>query len=528
MKHAALMLLLCAAMAQGQDTAKGFVYHDANGNGARDGGEAGVPGVAVSNGRDVVRTGSDGAWSLPVTDDTGLFVVKPAGWAVPVDEMQIPQHYYIHKPAGSPELVVPGVEPTGPLPASIDFPLTKWEEPEDYTVLLFGDPQTRGLREVNFVAHDVIAEVIGTDALFGITLGDIVADDAGLFSTIADLTSKIGIPWYNVFGNHDSNRDGERSTPDGRITAPDDRYSDETFERVYGPSTIAFEYGKVSYIILENVYYKPDSGYEGRFTDDQVAFVNGYLEGVPNDNLVILLMHIPILRAQNREALFDAIDDRPNTLSIAAHTHTLINAFIDEQGGWKGKEPHHHFVNGTVCGSWWCGTFDERGIPHATMNDGAPNGYAYLHIDGPSYKIHYKPAGRPADYQMNVHLPDEVTRAELTNTTVLANIFNGTERSTVEMTHDGGKTWTPMEMKPAIDPLNKWMEEISVYLDTEVDGKKLSSVFGYKMDPARPIRHMWQAPMPTGLDPGAHLITVRTTDMYGYTWTGNRLVRVLE
>ena len=72
------MLLLAAvtARADAQDTARGVVYADANANAVRDAGEAGLPGVLVSNGREVAATDADGVWSLPVTDDTALFVVR--------------------------------------------------------------------------------------------------------------------------------------------------------------------------------------------------------------------------------------------------------------------------------------------------------------------------------------------------------------------------------------------------------------------------------------------------------------------
>jgi hypothetical protein len=38
------------------DEAKGVVYHDQNGNGTRDAGEPGLPDVAVSNQREIVKT----------------------------------------------------------------------------------------------------------------------------------------------------------------------------------------------------------------------------------------------------------------------------------------------------------------------------------------------------------------------------------------------------------------------------------------------------------------------------------------
>ena len=39
----------------------------------------GLPGVRVSNGQEVVKTDATGQYSLAVSDDTILFVIKPAG-----------------------------------------------------------------------------------------------------------------------------------------------------------------------------------------------------------------------------------------------------------------------------------------------------------------------------------------------------------------------------------------------------------------------------------------------------------------
>src|SRR5690606_28004075 len=101
-----------------QETAQGVVFHDQNGNGQADSGEPGVANVAVSNGRDVVRTGDDGRYTLPVEQNAIVFVVKPAGWQVPISKPEyLPRFYYVHRPEGSPELKYGGVEPTGALPA---------------------------------------------------------------------------------------------------------------------------------------------------------------------------------------------------------------------------------------------------------------------------------------------------------------------------------------------------------------------------------------------------------------------------
>ena len=83
--------------------ATGVVFHDKNKNGIHDEGEPGIPKVAVSNQREVVVTNAEGKWKLPHGDDTIFFVIKPSGWKTPVNEVQLPQFYYIHKPNGSPK-----------------------------------------------------------------------------------------------------------------------------------------------------------------------------------------------------------------------------------------------------------------------------------------------------------------------------------------------------------------------------------------------------------------------------------------
>ena len=66
--------------------ATGIVYHDLNGNGTLDEGEPGLPGVSVSNQREIVETDEAGRWVLPVDDDTIFFVIKPRDWMTPVNK----------------------------------------------------------------------------------------------------------------------------------------------------------------------------------------------------------------------------------------------------------------------------------------------------------------------------------------------------------------------------------------------------------------------------------------------------------
>jgi hypothetical protein len=513
-----IILIALAALfgnALAQQTVKGVVFIDADKNGSFDVGEMGVPDVCISNGIDVTQTDATGRWALPVDDDTGIFVVKPSGYAVPVNNTQIPQYSYLHKPNGSPQLTVPGVPATGPLPESIDFPLYPADESGPFSALLFGDPQARGSKEVNFISRDVVQECIGTDAVFGISLGDMVADDPSLFKEISESIAQIGIPWYNIFGNHDHNR-----------AAKEDEYKDETFERFFGPSTFAFEYGQSVFIGFKNIFYQPNGKYKSRFTMEQIAFVRNYLQSVPKEKLIVLMMHAPILRSENREEIYALIKDRPHTLSISGHTHQMAHVFIDENMGWPGKEPHHHFINATVSGSWWCGMYDELGIPHATMNDGAPNGYSIVTFDGNEYSIRFKAARKPADYQMNIYVLDDILQSQADTTKVLVNVFAGSERSKVEMQFGADGKWITMQQVFVRDPACLRMHQLAPYLDMEKDGVTLDMVFGWRMDFPSKSRHIWQGALPLNPPKGTHTITIRTTDTFGRRWTAHRIVRI--
>ncbi len=510
----ALMILPCSLLAE-EKLASGTVFHDRNQNGRFDSDEPGLKDIAVSNGRDVTTTDGSGAWKLPVDDDTIFFVVKPSGWAPPVNGDQLPQFYYIHKPGGSPESFrYPGVSPTGPLPESIDFPLLKSAEPEKFKAVFFGDPQPSSIDQVNYIAHDVIAELIGTDSKFGVTLGDIMFDRLELFEPSNANTAQIGIPWYNVIGNHDLNREAEI-----------DSDSDETFHRFFGPAYYSFDYGAVHFVVLDDVDWADHKRnghvtYKGGLGEDQIAFVKNDLKLVPEEKLIVLMMHIPLTDVGNRQELYRLIEKRPNTMSISGHTHWHAHKFIGKEDGWNGDKPHHHIVNVTVSGSWWKGLKNELGIPHATMRDGAPNGYSIITFDGAKHTLDFKAAGFPADYQLNIFTPSEIRTENIEATPVYVNVFNGSVDSVVKMRIGKGEEWLTLKKVVEVDPVYDSSRQREMAADPE--GKKPALNQPIKSD------HLWKAKLPAGLTTGSHLIQVEATDAYGRTHKGHRIIRVVK
>jgi hypothetical protein len=471
------------------EVAQGFVFHDRNGNGVRDEGER-------------AETDKLGRWMLPKHAEAIYFVVKPRGYMTTLSEENLPRFYYIHRENEPLDLSGPTVHPTGPLPESIDFPLVRQTEPDHFQAIIMGDPQPRNLEEVNFLAHDVLEELVGTTAAFAVTLGDITFDRPELYPDINRAAGTVGIPFYNTHGNHDANYDGL------------DTYQHyETWRTVFGPRYYSFDYGPVHFVILSDVIF-PEQGtrYVAGLGQQQLQWLEQDLSFVPEESLVVLAMHIP-LQPADRNAdfarLYELLQDRPYTLSFSAHSHTLSQGFLTEEHGWGGVTPHHHIVAGASCGRWWGGARDETDIPHATGSDGTPNGYFVVTFDGHDYSTRFKAARRPPDYQMQIQGPDEVAVADLEDTPVLVNVFNGNEKSIVEMAVGESGEWAAMEYAPQVDPLYERVTQRESGQDGSV------------------ATHIWEGRLPPGLPVGGHLIRVRTVDMYGQEFNGTRIIRVL-
>lgn len=515
---AALLILGIVAIAAlprpaGADTARGVVYEDRNRNGTRDSGEPGLRGVRVSNQREVTLTDRQGRWELPCTEDTTFFVVKPRGYMPPLDAHNLPRFSHTHKPAGSPPtLKYPGVAPTGPLPESIDFPLHRQREPRRFRAVFFGDTQPRDVREVGYFRESIVPELVGTDARFGVTLGDVVFDDLTVFEPHNAAVALIGVPWWNVIGNHDHNYD-----------VPNDRDADETFTRIYGPNYYSFDYGPVHFIALDDVEWggaKPaGSGtYSAGLDARQIEFVRNDLAHVPDSQLVVLMMHIPLTDVDNRAELYRLIEKRPYTLSISGHTHYHEHRFITAEDGWRGPEPHHHIVTVTACGSWWTGAPDARGIPHATMSDGAPNGYALLDFHRRGARLTFKAAGLPANKQMNVILPAAYRSDDPETRWLYVNVFDGSTRSTVEYRLHRHGPWTRLKQTWEADPSYLARQKEEALHPPPIPPYR-------KMGNAGKSGHLWKARLPE-LAPGTHPVEVRTRDLHGRVFREEHLLAV--
>ena len=151
------------------------------------------------------------------------------------------------------------------------------------------------------------------------------------------------------------------------------------------------------------------------------------------------------------------------------------------------------------------------------MADGAPNGYSIINFYGHKYSLDFKAAGRTADYQMNIHAPEVVFVEEAGETDIFVNVFNGSERSKVEMRLGKDDSWIAMERTVMVDPAYQ-----AIY-----DAEKAIKEKPWKaMAEPNDSVHLWRAQLPSDPKAGTHMLTVRTIDMHGRKYFGRRIIRV--
>lgn len=552
MKHRGLviLLLLNASILHAANTVTGVVYLDANGNLKRDADERGIPAVRVSNGHEVVTTGRTGAYSLPAYDDMVVFVVKPTGYGVPVDANNMPQFYYTHKPAGSPNELKTyrGLAPTGDLPESVDFALTDINEPTAFKAIITGDTQPYTDEQIDFLRDSLVTDVRNhhRQALFCLSMGDNVGDVLSLYPRYFATMGQLGMPVYYVPGNHDLDYD---------VSNSEDSF--DTFKSYAGPTYYSFNVGQVHFVVLCDVDYPSprfssgsSKAYNGLISDLQMEWLANDLDMTPDDYLIVLNMHIPVAsntgaasvrhQVDNRENLYELLADR-NAMILTGHTHTM-SYFLpgDELDGWGQPTPITQIIVGAACGSGWNGPLDAAGVPMSYMRCGAPRNYLVLNFDGNDYQVDFQPTLQAADKQMHLSFQNEnfeqwyqnnatenprqeqgrealtdrnvlnISDLRDSNTALVINVYAGTNDSEVWCQWDDQDPIKATKTTDFKDPY-ALLNEMLYTTRWSIEG--LST-------------HLWTCGIPAALGLGQHAVTVTTTDLHGRTYTENLVFEV--
>jgi hypothetical protein len=520
-----LMLMAAPAFAQAPETARGAVYLDRNENGVRDRGEPGISGVKVSNGRDVVKTDGQGRYAIPLPPESILFISKPARYRVPLDKVNLPKFYYIHYPTGTPQIVNwrwPVIKPTGPLPAAIDFALLPGEVKDKFNAFAFADPQTADNEDLDMMRKDIVDPLVGNPfgALFGVVAGDVSNDNLALYERHNRLMAMIGVPMWNVPGNHDLN-----------YQSPDNTYAVETFKSVFGPDYYSFEYGRVHVLALNNVEWRGSgNGYRGFLHPKQLEWIRNDLADVPPDKLILIVTHIPLItyaldengerykmgedvNTVNFSELLEILKPFKYIYGIAGHdTSNSWKVEVNHTHGWHGYPFIAHTLAEARGGGWSLGARDDRGVRPATMADGNPNGYYVLVFDGTKLTPRFYPSAEPDGRRMRVTLdpplvvPGDAREAQLdrgmqpAGLKAVVNLYDGGERDKITASLDGAPP-SPMKNVLRTDP---YMEHMYKLYENTPD----------KVAKPQPSSHIWEFDLPL-LAPGAHSLVFDAVDEFG-------------
>lgn len=531
----------------------GQVFDDANKNSRIDGGEAGIPGVSVSNGVDVVQTDEDGRYELPVRGDFTAFVSQPAGWQVPVDDQSFAQFSYNHYPEGSPELRFGGLEPTGDLPSAVNFPMAASEATAapQQSCPIATDTQAYDEQEIEYARDGAVADLMTRDDYAGcgiLLLGDNVGDDLSLNPALKGLYADANGPVRAVPGNHDV--DFDAAGPENSV---------DTYRRDFGAPYYSYDVGETHFVGLFNIIYDGveadggNGGYAEAISDEQLEWLRNDLAGVDDDKQIVVAAHAPIVSytgvvTENAAELYEILAEYPNAVTVGGHTHTLEHHIAgDQREEWADagipELTHDQVVAGAVSGSWYSGELNDDGVPHAYTSDGAEPGVLTFEFDGADRSEYYTVRGESQDKQFltGINSPtwrewaeeaqqwqdddkagegpgpietDSVSMEDVRSgdSWIASSFFGGSTGAEVLFALDGGEQESGTLTQPATgEALNsgwEFTETVSATHNLSSDGSV-----------AQASPHLWRFDLPADLEAGEHTVEITATDRYGATYT---------
>jgi predicted MPP superfamily phosphohydrolase len=266
-------LLFVATTAFSQTTISGLVFIDTNNNGTADTGEAGVPGVQVSDQASVVVTDINGRYELKTLAGRSFVMISlPNG----------------HKaPQGSWKRIENNT--------SINFPLVKTSVPSEFSFIHASDTHLSEQSLPRLVKFRELTKQLKPD--FVLVTGDLVRDALRVpeqearkyFEMYVENIAMFTVPVWSVPGNHEI-FGIERHL--SLISPQNPMYGRKMFEHYIGPDYYSFNYGGIHFIGLNDVDFE-DTWYFGRVDSLQMSWLKQDLATVPAKTPVVTFKHIP-------------------------------------------------------------------------------------------------------------------------------------------------------------------------------------------------------------------------------------------
>lgn len=397
-----------------------------------------------------------------------------------------------------------------------NFVLEKREkEVRKYTVVMMGDPQIRGVgvdsavyRIKNFVYPDISKlreEKRGEDEFFAINLGDLLFNDMTKYDDYLDCAAESPTPMFHAIGNHDHDQATILETPLGTIH----------YEEYVSPVNYSFNIGKTHYVVMDNISWQRKTSkipYESGLEDWICDWLERDLQFVPKDYTIIACTHSQLFRRPTPVHL--NLPDLPDEWGRTRINYDRYSKLLSQYArvyAWSG---HYHYNYGydykasemfphlknvvSICVARCCGGLH---VSRELYNDGTPQGYMVLEVDGEKMEWYYKTVGYDRSHQMNVYSP---TR-------------NGTEFVKVNIWNWAADYWSTPEWwengKKVADMINEPEKDIA-YLENYA---KYGPFLGRKGDD-KAIPHNAHGTFHIKPSEGVRSGEVRVTDNFGKTY----------
>ena len=455
-----------------------------------------VVGCVVSDGKQCVATDSNGHYTLKsdMANTRFVFISIPAGYQIPYRKSVIQNFRRI---------------PRHQKGATANFTLAKRTEPTDkYTVIMIGDPQMRGLdidgsgeRYRDVVLPDIEQyKKTRSGEFFAINLGDLVYNWMAGYDDYMDISATTTYPMCHVIGNHDYD---QSNIIEGKLGTP-------YFEEYISPTYYSLTIGKVHYVMVNSIEYSREDGkkhYKSGLDDEQMKWLEEDLKFVPKDYTIVICGHAQLFKKKGSSP-----NGSHGKYNVNYERYTELLKQYKKVYSWSG---HYHTNNGYS----YAGNEKFPGMDHIEAitvarcigtlrsnmeidNDGTPNGYMVVEVDGENFDWWYKVVGKDRSYQMRAYTPTRTGDGY-----VKVNIWNYTQGywSDIEWWENGKKVGT-FEKSKELDP---------DYV--ELHAAKLTHLKGTAAKYAKPAKsdYIYRVKPSEGVTSGE----IRVTDNFGVTYT---------
>lgn len=377
-------------------------------------GDRPLQGVSVSDGAVVVRTDSDGVYSISSAKKNGyVFISVPSGYAM-ADASSVSAGFW--------KSLTKAVD----VPERVDFSLV--EENQDlFTMLLLGDTQIFSDASIRMFNDIVVPELntyvpsVATGPVYGLNLGDMTWDwywyngeRVNPSHYLLAVKGLDGLPLFHTVGNHDNDMLYDSLTE--FQTTGEDRTCMHYYRSKMGPTCFSYNIGGVHFVSLDDVITtntggttdKDSRGYMRGVTKTDMKWLEQDLANVSKYTPVIVSIHMPLFNMSCKPIAGDANSVNADVsdivapfkkfekvLFISGHTHYLYNVENYDVGGVQVTE----WNNGAICGNYWKTAVKGLNL----CNDGTPGGYRIMTVKNGKYSSIYKGIGKNTNYMFRTY-----------------------------------------------------------------------------------------------------------------------------